>query len=238
MRHQAVIDGLRPLGAQYLGQLVQLVAGVGDAQPAGQQRGNSGPKAAPPLGRDRSQACRSRLPQRLGGPAKLAPDPVSPEIAVVTSEQLVPGVPGQAHRHLLARQLCDQEGGNLRRIGKRLVIELRQARNHRHRLLGRHVKLGVLGAQVPRHRRGVLGFVVLAFVKADGERLDRTARLRLHQRHHRGGIDAAGQKRPQRHIGHPLQADRLVEAFFQRLHRFGFRAGKGRAQAGLHPLFQ
>ena len=66
----------------------------------------------------------------------------------------------------------------------------------------------MLRAQMRRHGLGVNGFVETCFIEANRERLDRTRRLRLHQGHHRGRVNAARQKGAQRHVGHHLLAHR------------------------------
>ena len=55
---------------------------------------------------------------------------------------------------------------------------------------------------------GLGRFVERVFPEADREGANRLARLRLHQRDDGGGIDSAGQKCPERHIGQALTLDR------------------------------
>ena len=58
---------------------------------------------------------------------------------------------------------------------------------------------------------GALGFIVAAFMEADGEGLHRPRALRLHQRDHGRGIDAAGQERTKRHVGDHPQLDGIAK---------------------------
>ena len=71
---------------------------------------------------------------------------------VVAAEQLVAAVARQRDRDVLARQLRDEKGRDLRGVGERLVIHLGQARDHVERMLGRDVKLGVVGAEMRARR--------------------------------------------------------------------------------------
>ena len=57
---------------------------------------------------------------------------------------------------MLARHLRDEKRRDLRRVGERLVIHLGQARDHRQRVLGRDVELGVVGAEMRGDRLRML----------------------------------------------------------------------------------
>ncbi len=73
----------------------------------------------------------------------------------------------------------------------------------------------MLGPQMPGHGAGVDCLVVALFPKADGECLDRSRSLRLHQRDHQRGIHSAGEERPQRHIGFHPERDRITQESFK-----------------------
>ena len=55
------------------------------------------------------------------------------DVAVVAAEQLVAAVAAERHGDVLPRQLRHEEGRQLRRIGERLVEDVRQARDQRAR---------------------------------------------------------------------------------------------------------
>jgi hypothetical protein len=110
-------------------------------------------------------------------------------------------------------------GGDLRRVGERLVVQARQERHDVHRLARCDVQLGVLRAEVPRDRLGMSRFVIAVLVEADGERLHRPAALRLHQRDHGRRVDPAREERAERHVGDHLPGDRLPEQRIERARR-------------------
>ena len=77
-----------------------------------------------------------------------------------------------------------------------------------------------------RNFRGKTGFVNLGIVIADGKGLDRAVRELLHDRHDQRAVDSAGQKGPDRHVGHHLPADGFGQKRFQRF--LGFRIASGK----------
>ena len=95
----------------------------------------------------------------------------------------------------------DEKGGDLRNVGERLVEHAPQLGNHRAGLRRGQGECVVVGAKMLRHRAGVVGLVVLAFLEADGVGLDRPRARRLHQRRHRARIDPAREKDAQRDVG-------------------------------------
>ena len=84
------------------------------------------------------------------------------------------------------RQLGHEESRNLRPVGKRFVVNLREARDDAHCLLRGDIEFGVVRAEMVGHCLGVIGLVEFGFAKPDGECLDRPAALRLHQRDYGG----------------------------------------------------
>ena len=200
-----VLDGARAHDARPLVQLLAQVH-VARARPRELAR-----QLVPLRGRQQVNAPGQHPAQRQRQRPQTVPELGRHLIAVVAAEKLIAAIARQRHRHALARQLRHQEGGNLRRIGKGLVIERRQTRNDRLRLRRLHIQLGMFGLQVIGHRLGVHGLVVARLVKADGKGLHRLGRLRLHQRHDGGRIDAARQEGAQRHVGHHLLADGIAQ---------------------------
>ena len=104
----------------------------------------------------------------------------SPLVRCVSTKQLVATVSRKANRDLAPRELRNEEGRNLGRIGKRLVVQSWEARNDRHRLFRSHVELGVLRTDVLRDKFRRFGFVVLAIVEADRECFDGPLAVGLH----------------------------------------------------------
>ena len=82
------------------------------------------------------------------------------DVTVVTAEQLVAAVSGEAHRHVPACELRDEERRNLRRVAERLVVERREAGHDLERVGAGHVQLGVVRAEVRGDGLGRLRFVV------------------------------------------------------------------------------
>ena len=124
----------------------------------------------------------------------------------------------------LARHRGDEIGRNLRGIGKRLVVPFRQSRNDVERLLRGHGEFGVLGAEMARDRGGMRRLVEARNVEADRERPHRPGIGGLHQRHHRRGIDAARQKRADRHVGDHAPPHRVREQGLQFVGQFAIAA--------------
>ena len=88
------------------------------------------------------------------------------------------------------------------------------------RVLRLDIELGVVGAQMRRRRRLACSRLVVAGgVKADGEGLHRPRALRLHQRDDGRGIDAAGEKRAERHVGDHPQLDGIAQQRIEPLDR-------------------
>ena len=74
---------------------------------------------------DTAGQARARRRDAIGtrNAAQPPPDARAPEVPVVAAEQLVAAVAGEAHRHVLPRQLRHEEGRDLRRVGERLVVD-------------------------------------------------------------------------------------------------------------------
>ena len=130
-----------------------------------------------------------------------APEPFRPQVAVVAAEQLVASVSRQRHGGVGARQAGEHRGGDLRRVGEGLVVDVGEPGDDLQRVARRHQQLVVLGAQVGGHRPGVGGFVVAGVFEGDGEGLHLGALLGLHERHHERRVDAPRQEGGHGHIG-------------------------------------
>ncbi len=212
---QAPVELLGAAGLKYLPQIGQALAGVLPVELAGQQPARAGEEAVPGRWRGAGQDARPGRAQQPRHPLHSLPQALGQEVAVVAAKQLVPPVAGEAHRDLAARQLADQEGGYLRRIGERLVEHRRQAGHHGQGLLPGHVQFAVLGAQMGGHGPGVGGLVEPGLGKADGEGLDRPVAYLLHQGHHQRGIHPAGEEGPQGHVGDHAQTHRVGQQLLQ-----------------------
>src|SRR5438552_829768 len=73
---------------------------------------------------------------------------------------------------------------------------------------------------------GILSFIILWRVTADGEGARGSASLLLHQRHDCGGINSAGEKCTHRHVCEHLLAHRIAQQMLKSVRRFDFVAGK------------
>ena len=141
-------------------------------------------------------------------------------VAVVAAEHLVAAVAGEGHRHFAARHLREVHRGDGRAVGERLVVVPDQLGQNR-----QGVRLDDL-LVVPRAEEGgrlagVGRLVELLDGKADRERVDRLGRQLLHQARDDRRIDAAGEKRAQRHVAphpqpHGLGQRRRAARFCQR----------------------
>ena len=128
---------------------------------------------------------------------------------------------------MLTRQLCHQKGRDLRRVGKRFIVEHWQARDDVDRLLCGHIEFGMVAPQVACHGGSMVGFVVLSFMKADAKRLDRSAGERLQRRHHGARVHPAREERPEWHIRLHLAGNGLTQQRIERLRGVGVAACKG-----------
>src|SRR5215813_7705444 len=105
---------------------------------------------------------------------------------------------------MLAGQFGNEVGRDLRGIGEWLIEPVRETWNDLERMSRLNIKLGMIGAEMGGDLLRTLGFIIAAFVKADGEALHRPRALRLHQRYHRRRIDPPGQECAERDVSnHP-----------------------------------
>ncbi len=139
-------------------------------------------------------------------------------MARIATEQLVAAVARQRDLHSLTRQRRDQAGRQLRGIGERLVVILRDAWQQRAGVIGLDVELSVLGAKMSGDPGGVARLVVPVLAEPDREGPHRALAPRLHQGRHRRTVDAARQHRPERDVGNHASAHRVAE---QRLELVG-----------------
>ena len=209
-----------------MAKLVDLLADalVGDARQ--QRRGHVA----------RMRPCRRRHPADPGaeepaGRDRNATDPGehagAVDVAVVAAKQLVAAISAQRDRHVTAGQLRDEQGRQLRRIGKRLVEDLGQTRNQR---AARPRPLSSSSVwSVPRWlatASGVGGFIEGLFDETDRERLHRPGARRLHQRDDGRGVDAAREQRAQRHVGSEPALHRVDEQSIELVDGVDFGSGE------------
>ena len=177
---------------------MRLVAHLHNAFVARQQGIHRAAQGIPPRNRHCADGRPQCLPQRRGQQSQLVPDARTPKISVVAAKQLIARIARQGHRDMLTRRLAHQVRGDLRRIGKRLVVHGRQLGNHCLRFNSRHKQLGMVSAQVLRYRLGVGRLVKPGFFKAHGKGLDRATPtllcLLLHQRDDGRRINPARQE--------------------------------------------
>src|SRR5215470_19576034 len=73
--------------------------------------------------------------------------------------------------------------------------------------IGPHDKLVMIGPKTIGNAPGMADLAEVLLVKPYGKGLDAPARKLAHKGDDRAGIDSAGQKSPERHIGHQAHAD-------------------------------
>ena len=81
-------------------------------------------------------------------------------------------------------------------IGEGLIINIRESGNYLQGFFRSQIQLGVVGPQILRHPLGEYGLIVLRFVKPDGEGLDGTGTLGLHEGYDQGGVYSPGEEGP------------------------------------------
>ena len=109
----------------------------------------------------------------------------------IAPETFVPAVARQRHRDVTPGQLGHQQRRDLRFVGERLVPDMRQVGDDGPGVGSGHAEGRVLGPQIARDPGGVVALIIPGLAEADGERTHRARRLRLHQGHHQGAVDAA-----------------------------------------------
>ena len=129
----------------------------------------------------------------------------------VPAEQFVGTLAGQGDSHMLRGQLAQRVEAERREISERLV-QIPRELLERHGILGDgELELVVLRFQPlgdgARGRQLVSGILR----EADREGLHRLIHPTRHQRHDQARVEPAGQHRPERHVAHQAERDRLVE---------------------------
>src|SRR5215510_6798176 len=84
---------------------------------------------------------------------------------------------------------------------------------------------------------GISRFVVVVFVKTDGEGLYWLGALHLHQRHYGAGINPPGKKSAQWDIGDHAQADGPLELLFKLTNQFCVTRLQPRIKARFRTLY-
>ena len=127
----------------------------------------------------------------------------------VAGKQFIAAVAGEHNLDVLARQFGDNVSWNSRRVSKRLIEMPGETVDH-FTDVRCNAKLVVLGAKLLCRQSCILEFVVTVFIEPDRKSLDRLIHVARHERHHRTRIDAAREKRSQRHIGNESQLHSFV----------------------------
>lgn len=148
---------------------------------------------------------------------------IDPVIAGVSGKTLVTAITRKSDSYMPAGEFRHQEGRNLRRVRKWLVVDGRQTLNHGKRRFRLNDKFGMLGAEMRGDALGVICFVEFPVAKADGKGAHRLRRLRLHQRDDSRGVDATGQKSAKWNIGNHLPADGIAKQALQLVGEFRLR---------------
>src|SRR5450631_804924 len=113
-------------------------------------------------------------------------------IMLVAAEQLIATISGQRDRYRLPGELADQVGGNLRRIRKRLVINVCELWNNRQRVSSGYHEFRVLGAKMGRDATSERRLIIFLLCEADRESADGSSTCMLHERNDQRGIDPTG----------------------------------------------
>ena len=143
--------------------------------------------------------------------------------AQVAGEQLVAAVAGEHDRHLLARQLRHEIGRHRGRIAERPVVmpDERVDQIDRRR---RDAELGVIGLEPLGRQARVRGLVVgRVALEADAERLDRLRHHPAHQADDDRRVEAAAEKRAERHVAHEPPLDGARQPLAHARRRLGAR---------------
>src|SRR6185312_8017699 len=107
--------------------------------------------------------------QRFRHPTELFPYFGTEGIAIVPPEKLISSVTRQCDRYVSPSQLHYQMRGELRRVGKGLVVDRGQPRNEVQRIVRGQSKVGVLGPEVGGHNVRVAAFVICGATEPNGE---------------------------------------------------------------------
>ena len=94
------------------------------------------------------------------------------QIQLVATEKFIASVSGQADRDTLASQSRYQESWDLRRIGKRLIVDAGHQRDDVLCYIGRYAQLCVFRPQMLSDVFGVVCLVMTSLIETDGERFN------------------------------------------------------------------
>src|SRR5467141_499201 len=167
MRGGSIIERSKVTRSKDPGQFMELVAGLPVPPVFWQKGARLQPGSVPRLGGNVGNRGGCTATQASGHPANHLPDALAPNMAVVTAEDFVPAVAGKANGNVLAGQLREEIGWDLRIVGKRLIINCGQARDDLQSLFRGDVEFGVRGSQMLCERECLLGFVVAGVSIAD-----------------------------------------------------------------------
>src|SRR5688572_5580745 len=109
--------------------------------------------------RQEAERCTGDRTNRLRHHLQPSPKPRCLKMAIVATEQFIAAVAGERDRNLLSRKAANQESWDLRRIGKRLVVNLRQQRDDFPRLAYGDEMLAMHRPQVPGDLARIIGLV-------------------------------------------------------------------------------
>ena len=214
LRHRAEVSVLARTCADELRQAGHLLA-QRRWQPRSASRTGEARDGIDQAGRCRPHGRCHCLPQPLRPALQVRLHELSEQVAVVAAEQFIAGVARQRDGDVPARELAQQHGGHLRRVGEGFVVDAGQARHHAEHIGGRDQQLGVFGPQLRGGlaRRGEL--VVAGIAESHREGAHTLRRGLLHQRDDQRGVDAAGQERTQGHVRQHLLPDAALQQSFE-----------------------
>ncbi len=135
-------------------------------------------------------------------------------VAPVAAEGLVATIARERHRHVLARKLADAVSRDRRAVGIRLVVQARKRVDQVEIIAGDRLE-PVRGLVALGDHGRECGFVEARIVEPDRAGVDGPVRQAGHCGDHHARVDAAGQKRAERHFRDHAQAHRFAQPLGQ-----------------------
>ena len=133
-------------------------------------------------------------------------------VAGVAAEHFVAAFAGEDDGDVFPGQLGNEVERDAGGPGDGLVFMPDEARQGVEEVLHADDDFGVLGSDGLRDVAGVGELTVFGFLVANGEGLDGSVEVALHESGDGGRIDAAGEKHAERDVAHETHADGLFEA--------------------------
>ncbi len=120
----------------------------------------------------------------------------------IATQQFVGALARECNGDVARGELGQREEADRREVGEWLVEEPREPREVELGVGARELELVVVGSEPLRDLPGISELVQVVLDEADGERLDRTARVARHQRDDQARVEPAAQHRAEWHVAH------------------------------------